>query len=362
MGVLALLCLHAAIGKLGCIPDVLELAHNWGGCTAPNGWLEKLTEQLPSLFSPHPIFVNVGANKGYEAPRFLSLWSQRASVTVKWWRREIQMVAEGRASVNGETPRRSHFLSSQPCGACNEACLGVAKPHARDGGTVHLLEMAGANAKLLRHLVNATNSSDLISVHNVAVSNESGIAHAQANLFFGWENAGILHPRNFRIRKNLAVAVDKLTVDDFLARERLPQIVDLLVVDTEGHDPYVLEGMRSALSSKRITLLEFEYSGKWPSQHSLGNTLASLAAYGYRCYMESRTGHLRGNEVLAPLSPPCWDAALEKRHWSNVVCSHEPRALAVLDAAAWAAFKKRRVNGPRSTTQIKRQPRGVHTL
>ena len=338
-----------------CIPDVLELSHNWRGCTAPHGWLEMLTEQLPSLFSPRPTFVNVGANKGYEAPRFLSLWSQRKSISSRKWLRVIQTVAEGKASVNGEAPRRNGFLSMQKCGACSEACLDVSKPHARDGGSVHLLEMALPNAQLLRYLVTATNSSDLISVHNVAVSNESGTAHTQANLMLGWENAGMLNPRNHRIAKNRATAVDKLTVDGFLARERLPQIVDLLVIDTEGHDPYVLDGMRGALSSKRITLLEFEYSGKWPAERSLGNTLTSLAAHGYKCYMESRTQLLRGDEILAPLSPPCWNAALEQRKWSNVMCSHEPRALAMLDATAWAAFEDRRNGKVKRTRNVEKR-------
>ena len=346
VGVLALTTMAT---PAACIPDVLALSLNWRGCTAPHGWLEMLTEQLPSLFSPAPIFVNVGANKGYEAPRFLSLWSQRKSVSAKTWLRGIRGVAEGKASVNGEAPRRNGFLASQTCGACREACMDGSKPHARDGGSVHLLEMALPNAKLLRYLANVTNSSDLVSVHNVAVSNESGTAHTQANLLLGWENAGILHPQNYRIAKNRATAVDKLTVDDFLARERLPQIVDLLVIDTEGHDPYVLDGMRGALASKRITLLEFEYSGKWPAERSLGHTLTSLAAHGYKCYMESRTRALRGDEILAPLSPPCWDAALEQRKWSNVMCSHEPRALAMLDASAWAAFEERRNgNGTRT--------------
>lgn len=325
-----------------CIPDVLDVAQNWGGCTAANGWLEMLTDHLPSLFSPRPVFINVGANKGYEAPRFLSLWSQRASVSVKSWQRGIRDVAAGRASVDGETPRKYGFLRSQPCGACSTVCRGGVKRHARDGGTVHLLELAVANAKLLRYLAVATNSSDLISVHNIAASNESGTAHAR-KVMIGWEQAGMLDPHSFRIKRKQSDLVIKLTVDDFLDRERLPKIIDLVVVDTEGHDPYVLEGMRGALASKRITLLEFEYSNKWPTHpYSLGKTLTSLAADGYRCYMESRTRKRAGSEVLAPLSPPCWEAALEKRKWSNVVCSHEPRALAMLDAAAWVAFDARK--------------------
>ena len=166
--------------------------------------------------------------------------------------------------------------------------------------------------------------------------------------------------QNYRIAKRQTTAVDKLTVDAFLARERLPQIVDLLVIDTEGHDPYVLDGMRGALSLKRITLLEFEYSGKWPAERTLGSTLTSLAAHGYKCYMESRRWYRKipRDEILAPLSPPCWDAALEQRKWSNVMCSHEPRALAMLDASAWAAFEERR-NGNGTRTRTRKSKTGT---
>ena len=136
-------------------------------------------------------------------------------MSTKTWLQGIRAVAEGKASVNGEAPRRNGFLASQTCGACREACVDGSKPHARDGGSVHLLEMALPNAQLLRYLVTATNSSDLISVHNVAVSNESGTAHTQANLLLGWENAGMLHPMNYRIAKGRATAIDKLTVDAF---------------------------------------------------------------------------------------------------------------------------------------------------
>ena len=39
---------------------------------------------------------------------------------------------------------------------------------------------------------------------------------------------------------------------------------------------------------KRITLLEFEYSNKWPTDRSLENTLTSLAAHGYKCFREEQ--------------------------------------------------------------------------
>ena len=35
--------------------------------------------------------------------------------------------------------------------------------------------------------------------------------------------------------------------------------VDLLFIDTEGHDPSVLRGAQKALSSQRVTMVQYEF-------------------------------------------------------------------------------------------------------
>ena len=94
-------------------------------------------------------------------------------------------------------------------------------------------------------------------------------------------------------------------------------------IDTEGHDALVLEGARRALRAKRVTLLEFEYSGRgyWAAGadgRTLGATLGWLAEDGYACWWQTR-------HDLVAASPPCWTPAMESRKWSNLVCTHKRR-------------------------------------
>jgi FkbM family methyltransferase len=52
--------------------------------------------------------------------------------------------------------------------------------------------------------------------------------------------------------------VDCTTVDTFMADKNLSHI-DLLKIDTEGHDLAVLRGARNALSEQRIRMIQFEF-------------------------------------------------------------------------------------------------------
>ena len=117
-------------------------------------------------------------------------------------------------------------------------------------------------------------------------------------------------------------------------------------IDTEGHDALVLEGMRTALRAKRVTVLEFEYSGRgyWAAGadgRTLGATLGWLAEDGYACWWQTR-------HDLVAASPPCWTAAMESRKWSNLVCTHKADAIAVLDGIAQEGEARRRRECTRS--------------
>lgn len=116
--------------------------------------------------------------------------------------------------------------------------------------------MTVANSLLLRHLANATNLQDLITVHNAAASNASGTIYSP-RVTMGTEFATATSRAN-----GAADRVDQVTVDAFLSSHQLPRVIDVCTVDAEGHDPLVLEGMSAALRDKRVTLLEFEYHSK----------------------------------------------------------------------------------------------------
>ena len=321
----------------GCIP----YAENVSAVRTCNGahWLETLAEEAPSIFSAEPVMVNIGANKGYAAPHFLSLFSQHPNATVRAWHSAIKDVARGRTTLDGEDgPRRHGFLATQMCGACGACHVSPPAPHSRDGGRVTLVEMVAANAQLLTHLSKATRLHGYITVHNMVASNQSGRAYAP-KVKVGTEYASVQTSSSKRLPSNV---VEQSTVDELLARQTLPQIIDVITIDTEGHDALVLEGMSAVLRQKRVTLLEFEYHsiGFWAAKRrdgrNLEQTTARLGEFGYRCWLEGSPN------VYVPINQGCWRPKLERRKWSNVFCTHDARARTVVDSKAWAAFKRRR--------------------
>jgi hypothetical protein len=204
--------------NLNCIPDAENITKVWS-CAGAN-WLEQLTREAPTIFSTHPILLNIGANKGYSAPQFLNLWSQHRNATIRSWYGAIRDVARGKVAVSGEghAARRHGFLATQMCGACG-ACRGSPQaPHSRNGGHVHLVEMTVANSLLLRHLANATNLQDLITVHNAAASNASGTIYSP-RVTMGTEFATATSRAN-----GAADRVDQVTVDAFLSSHQLPRV------------------------------------------------------------------------------------------------------------------------------------------
>jgi hypothetical protein len=164
-----------------CVPDVATL--RWTGCpTSP--WRERAAAALnPSA----PILLNIGANKGFAASEFLSLFSQRA-VGAKRWHRAV--VGYGRAHKLG-------FVDATSCGACGACGARAPERHSRDGGRVHLLELLPSTRTLLRHVIDTLHVHDVVHVHDLAASNVSAVvrvpdsfhiapaADEKANLFAG---------------------------------------------------------------------------------------------------------------------------------------------------------------------------------
>jgi hypothetical protein len=131
-----------------CVPDVATL--RWTGCpTSP--WRERAAAALnPSA----PILLNIGANKGFAASEFLSLFSQRA-VGAKRWHRAV--VGYGRAHKLG-------FVDATSCGACGACGARAPERHSRDGGRVHLLELLPSTRTLLRHVIDTLHVHDVVSM------------------------------------------------------------------------------------------------------------------------------------------------------------------------------------------------------
>ena len=90
--------------------------------------------------------------------------------------------------------------------------------------------------------------------------------------------------------------------------------VDILKIDTEGHDAIVLQGAYPLFEKQLIRVVVFEYHDLPPwDTFRLEDVVGKLDVCGYECYFE-------GARRLWPISGGCWDDKYEFHHWSNVMC------------------------------------------
>ena len=231
------------------------------GCSHPAN-LSLLKRSLVQPSNGDVIFINVGANKGYEVASFLELVvPSRGTTGLRWLQALRQHAVE----------RRSGYLRYSSIGACSDgkraALPHLGAPTLATGVRVHVhaFEMMQSTAAMLSSVVNATGVSDLVTVHALPVTNASRIVRIPRGSPMGDErNSLCLSARYDRSRSTPCMRrgmaeVRATSMDDFLERERLRGPVFQLTVDTEGWDSLVLDGLRRSLRSQLVRLLEFEY-------------------------------------------------------------------------------------------------------
>jgi len=123
------------------------------------------------------------------------------------------------------------------------------------------------------------------------------------------------------------VIVPVYTVDFLIQREKL-DFVDVIKIDTEGYDAFVIQGAKETLKAHKTLLLLFEYHFVWHPPTSLKQTTAELQEWGYVCYLEGQRGLLK-------LTHGCWSEQLEIRSWSNVWCLSTRHRAGLAIAAAF---------------------------
>jgi FkbM family methyltransferase len=83
-------------------------------------------------------------------------------------------------------------------------------------------------------------------------------------------------------------SVSLRTLDGYMAEKGVDR-VDLLKIDVEGHEQWVLEGARSALSQGRIRTIMFEYNDYWrQSGGRLASVVGLLQRSNFRLWRLSR--------------------------------------------------------------------------
>lgn len=322
-----------------CVADA-SLMVPVSGCPRVS-WEEEVAMAVPR--EPPVHYINVGANKGYNAASFLGLWSSRRIASKDWQQAILRYARAQNVSLR----------ASVACGMCKACNVPLAREHGRRGGRAHLLDLSPSNFGLLSWLVAHFNLSDVARVHEIGASNASGSAMLRADKIVGAEDLSLGTGAH---GQHATKAVPIVRLDDFLSTNGINNPYHVSV-DAEGWDSLALEGLQSSLSRRLVALLEFEYSGAgyWSAAHSesrtLERTLSWLDSLGYRCYWQAR-------HDLIPATRPCWRAEFETRSWSNLVCAHEPRVLAVLDGIALSGSRRRdRTCNIRGTRKMSRSYR-----
>ena len=313
------------------------------GCPTET-WEEVLAEALPPDPSDSAVtLVNVGANKGYKIPSFVSLWlPEQERVSPQQWHSAIVRFANelrANGTFGGGT------LKWVSCGGgCQDCKTPAARSHQRSFAVaVHALELVPNNARLVETLANMTGLGHIVRVHRVAASNTTGtvrLEHTSSTSRFGMEDAAACKSS---CRKD-AMVIQQVTLDQLFDHAGIASARHVSI-DTEGWDPLVLEGATRLLREKRAMTLSFEYIGRgfWrypgrPSachrkpgsvcipvseRRSLAAVLARLEGFGWDCYIQASGG-------LVPASGPCWRSRFESIGWTNFVCAHDARVHAVL--------------------------------
>ena len=241
-------------------------------------WLDRIS---PSIAAPNMLILNVGANKGYNVNSFLARFQRGWNTTNADW-------------------CRGHCDCGM-CGACSSKASFV---YGRANVSAIAIEMMRANYENLKGLfVKFKVPGEVI---HAAGGEEAGTAYEPAaDLKIGHEQAGI---------QSHGISVAMVTVDQIVT-ERKVKTIDLLSIDTEGHDATVLRGASKTLERRLAKVVEFEYHGIGAgSGEKLDDTISMMRRFGYSCFWQSNGGE------ISPFFREC-AASYEFHAWSNVVCA-----------------------------------------
>jgi FkbM family methyltransferase len=210
---------------------------------------------------------------------------------------------------------------------------------AEKGGFVALATTAGAKAvhafePLQRHfeaLRREWKGDARVTLHRHAISGKSGCA----TLHIATDRHGRVldHHHSLatitgadRIRFTLSEPVDALTVEDAATRFGFSARIDVLKIDTEGHDLAVLEGMGRL--RPRVVACEFwgnlpETSGRCP--YRLEDLVARGRDLGYEHWFS--VSHLDGYSWI-DIHP---ETLISERQWGNLIMVRQDAWHSVLD-------------------------------
>lgn len=247
------------------------------------------------MMRPNMRYINIGANVGSNVNEFLLMYHSSWNVSARLWHNQTN-------------------TGCGVCGACEHAVTGRKRIAGVNTFSIVAVEMMTST------FVRMEEAFRIFQVPGVALHAAGG---DQLKSVFepnipraGYEARGVAAR---------GTPIPMVTVDALTTMFPCPhtQVVDILSIDTEGHDALVLQGAMQGIRKRRFRVIEFEYHGcgMWRTT-SLNDTLVALEHHNYSCYWQGNSG------ILSRATTSC---NYEFKQWSNLVCAHEKNILNIFE-------------------------------
>ena len=302
---------YTRTATIGCSAAALQnysdafTGANRDGSWCPNDvWLLDMATSMQRSNNRKRLFINIGFNKGYNFAQWLNIFAPITAVNPPNWFRSL------------------NYFNITDCGNCNE-CRAITDMSGYNvSSDVSDIVMVGVDLNIHNiHLISkvvahgqSTNSFNLdgitlLCVHG-AGSNQSQVLKIPSNCLAGDELCRLTSETdgedvlgitvdnlvNDLIRENYIYKTGHYRNNNLKFRGNLksrpasvgylhPPLVDLLQIDTEGHDPSVIQGAAELIRERNIRCIIFEYNtmGLWVTV-TLGDVVQALHEHDFDCY------------------------------------------------------------------------------
>ena len=288
-------------------------------CDSGANWLEVMTQRMAAS-SRSLVYINIGANKGYNIAEITRMWGGMNISNAEWYE-EMQHFMKASGYSHHPNAKANHGYL---CGAC-ELCKKEVPALLSREVAVHAFEIEPRLVQWLRWA--CARFGVRAAIEHAMGGETSGVGSMAYNpdVHFGWEAFSASEDNATRMWYHTH-PVRAVALDDYLAQENIAH-AHLVSIDAERHDGHVLRGMRSALRTRAVELVDFEYTETrnmakpHPGETRIETTLALMDEVGYGCFWVVR-------DQLVPLSDGCHVAWLHAWRQTrslmqgNIVCSH----------------------------------------
>jgi FkbM family methyltransferase len=277
-------------------PDPPQSLHSVSGCSGRN-----LIKLVHLIFPQAKVFMDIGMNKGFFSSACLELWSPQMNVSTPTLTQTFKVL-----NLRHELTR---------CGYCQD-CKDSNHPIMSNcrNNIIQVYSFDG-NERFVDGVSRARNSI-MVNVENwrieLAAFTDVYKEGKTVEFIINQDELGKIVSGVSKGGEKTSI-VPVMTIDQFMEREGLSHI-DLLKIDTEGHDPYVIRGARETIRNNRVTVFTFEYHRLWDQEETLKRTLDESIGNGYVCYMAAE------KDKMIKLTQSCWVPQYECRKFSNIWC------------------------------------------